>query len=83
MPNMESIVIENEERKLIFELFEEDKVIITEESKDGTYRAKYLYNVYYNEEHDDFRTDRFYIPKKENCQEYEIPLLEAETTTEE
>jgi len=74
MPNMETLVIENEQRRLIFELYEEDRVIVTEESKDGTYRAKYLYKIYYNEEHDDFRTDRFYIPKKEDCLEYKIPL---------
>jgi hypothetical protein len=71
---MESLVIENEQRRLIFELYEEDRVIVIEESKDGTYRAKYLYKIYYNEEHDDFRTDRFYIPKKEDCIEYQIPL---------
>jgi len=73
MPNMETLVIENEQRRLIFELYEEDRVIVTEESKDGTYRAKYLYKIYYNEEYDDFRTDRFYIPKKEDCLEYKIP----------
>lgn len=72
MPDMETLVIENEQRRLIFKLYEEDRVIMIEESKDGTYKAKYLYKIYYNEEHDDFRTDRFYIPKKEDCQEYKI-----------
>jgi hypothetical protein len=78
MPDMETLVIENEQRRLIFELYEEDRVIVTEESKDGTYTAKYLYKIYYNEEHDDFRTDRFYIPKKEDCIEYQIPSEAAE-----
>jgi hypothetical protein len=73
MPDMETLVIENDQRRLIFELYEEDRVIVIEESKDGSYKAKYLYKIYYNEEHDDFRTDRFYIPQKEDCKVYTIP----------
>lgn len=83
MPDMETLVIESEQRRLIFELYEEDRVIVIEENKDGTYRAKYLYKIYYNEEHDDFRTDRFYIPKKEDCQEYIIPSEVLETEPKE
>ncbi len=67
MPNTDTLVIEDETKKLVFELYEEDKVIVTEETKDGSYRAKYLYTIYYNEENDDFRTDRFFIPKHEKC----------------
>ena len=72
MPNLDKLVIENEQKRLTFEMYAEDKVIITDESKDGLYRAKHLYRIYYNEEHDDFRTDRFYIPRVDNCVEYVI-----------
>lgn len=72
MPNTDTLVIENETKKLVFEMYSQDKVIVTDEIKDGSYMAKYLYNVYYNEEHDDFRTDRFFIEKSENCKDYTV-----------
>lgn len=72
MPNMDKIIIQNETKRLSFELFTEDKVIVTDETLDGSYNAKYLFKIYYNEEHDDFRTDRFFIQKRENCQEYRL-----------
>lgn len=67
MPNTDTLVLEDESKKLVFELYELDKVIVTEETKDGSYYAKYLYTIYYNEENDDFRTDRFFIPKHDKC----------------
>lgn len=72
MPNMDKIIIQNETKRLSFELFTEDKVIVTDVALDGSYNAKYLYKIYYNEEYDDFRTDRFFIEKSENCQEYRL-----------
>lgn len=72
MPNTDKIVIENKDKRLVFELFSEDKVIVTDEHFDGSYRAKYLYKIYYNEEHDDFRTDRLFIDKREDCKQYVI-----------
>jgi hypothetical protein len=78
MPNTDTLVIEDESRKLVFELYEQDKVVLTEETKDGSYYAKYLYTIYYNEENDDFRTDRFFIPKSENCREYIIQKKKGE-----
>lgn len=83
MPNMEKIIIQNETKRLSFELFAEDKVIVTDETLDGSYNAKYLYKIYYNEEHDDFRTDRFFIKKGENCQEYRLePQKKSENEEE-
>jgi hypothetical protein len=70
MPNTDTLVLEDESKKLVFELYEQDRVIVTEETKDGSYYAKYLYTIYYNEENDDFRTDRFFIPKREKCKTY-------------
>ncbi len=73
MPNTDKIIIENKEKRLTFELFSDDKVIVIDERFDGSYRAKYLYKIYYNEEHDDFRTDRFYIEKPKDCKAYVLP----------
>jgi len=70
MPNTDKIIIQNETKRLTFELFSEDKVIIIDERIDGSYSAKFLYKIYYNEEHDDFRTDRFFIEKPKDCKEY-------------
>ncbi len=79
MPNTDKLVIENKDKRLVFELFSEDKVIVTDEHFDGSYRAKYLYKIYYNEEHDDFRTDRLFIKKRVDCKEY---VLGDETKVE-
>ena len=49
MPDMETLVIENNQRRLIFKLYEEDRVIEIEENKDGSNRAKSRYKIYYNE----------------------------------
>ncbi len=70
MPNTDKIVIQDKDKRLTFELFAEDKVIVVDEHFDGSYKAKYLYKIYYNEEHDDFRTDRFFIQKPKDCKEY-------------
>ncbi|MBE0498466.1 MAG: hypothetical protein IBX43_04410 [Campylobacterales bacterium] len=70
MPDTDTLVLEDESKKLVFELYELDRVIVTEETKDGSYYAKYLYIIYYNEENNDFRTDRFFIPKHEECKTY-------------
>ena len=78
MPNTDKLVIENKDKRLIFELFSEDKVIVTDVHFDGSYNAKFLYKIYYNEEHDDFRTDRFFIKKKEDCKEHVIKSKEKE-----
>ncbi len=72
MPNTDKLVVENKDKRLTFELFSEDKVIVTDEHFNGSYRAKYLYKIYYNEEHDDFRTDRLFIKKHKDCKEYII-----------
>ena len=76
MPNTNKVIIENKDKRLVFELFSEDKVIVTDEHFDGSYSAKYLYKIYYNEEHDDFRTDRRFIKKREGCRSYLIDKKE-------
>jgi len=78
MPNTDKVVMENKEKRLTFELFSEDKVIVVDERFDGSYSAKYLYKIYYNEEHDDFRTDRFYLEKPKNCKPYVLKQKKEE-----
>ncbi len=71
MPNSDKVVIEDKDRYLSFDLVSTDQVIIEDVLKDGKYHAKHLYTFYYNEEHDDFRADTFYIPIHPKC----VPLI--------
>ena len=73
MPDTESIVIENNNRKLIFEFRADETLIVTDEVKDGSFKARTFFKIYYDEEHDDFRTDNLFVKKRENCQKYTIP----------
>lgn len=73
MPNTESIVIENAQKRLVFEIRTDDKVVIIDEVKDGSYGAKSVYTIYHDKKNDDYRTRKLYIQKKENCQKYVIP----------
>ncbi len=61
------LFLENEEKILLFEMVSYNQVMISDRTKDNSYKSKSLYTFYYNEEHDDFRTDEFFIPKKEGC----------------
>ncbi len=80
MPNTEKVVIEDKNHYLSFELVSQDQVIVEDIIKDGTYHATHLYRIYYNEENDDFRTESFFIPQRENC--IELVLKEDENSSE-
>ena len=69
MPNTEKVVIEDEKRYLSFELVSRDQVIVVDKIKEGAYDAQHLYKIYYNEEHDDYRTDLYFIDKRKDCVE--------------
>ena len=69
MPNTDKVIIEDEQRLLSFELVSRNQLIIVDEIKDGSYQAKHLYTIYYNEEDDDYRTDTFFIKPRADCQE--------------
>jgi len=73
MPDTDTIVIEDEHKILTFQFITYDQISLTDETKSGNYKAKHLYTIYYNEEFDDYRTDTFYIKKREECEEYIIP----------
>jgi len=72
MPNTDKIVMENNETLLSFEFLTNSQVIMVDESKDGTYRSKEIYTIYYNEEHDDYRVSVRYIKKHQKCIPYVI-----------
>ena len=67
MPNTEKVVIESENRLLSFEFVSRDQVIVVDRVKNGAYTAQHLYQIYYNEEYDDYRSDTFYIPVRDDC----------------
>jgi len=67
MPNTDKVVIQDEKRLLSFEIISQNQIIVVDEVKDGSYQAKHLYTIYYNEEHDDYRADLFFIQEKEDC----------------
>lgn len=69
MPTTDKVVIEDGQRLLSFELVSRNQLIIADEVKDGSYQAKHLYTIYYNEEYDDYRADTFFIKPRTDCQE--------------
>ncbi|MDF1882011.1 hypothetical protein JHD50_11995 [Sulfurimonas sp. MAG313] len=66
MPNTSTIVIYDLNRTLTFEITSLSQVIVKDQMNDS-YEAEHLYTIYYNEEHNDYRTDLFFIKKKKNC----------------
>ena len=66
MPNTSKVVIYDLNRTLTFESLSLSKVIIRDQVNDS-YDGEHTYTIYYNEEHDDYRTDVFFIKKRENC----------------
>jgi len=71
MPNAEKIVIYDLNRTLSFEIVSRNQVIVTDQVNDS-YNAQHLYTIYYNEEHDDYRSDLFYIKPRKECVSYVI-----------
>ena len=67
MPNTEKVVIEDDKRYLSFEIVSRDQVIVVDKIKEGSYNAQHLYQIYYNEEYDDYRTDLYFIDKRDDC----------------
>ena len=70
MPSTDKIVIYDLNKTLSFELVSKNQVIVTDQVNDS-YNAQHLYTIYYNEENDDYRTDLYYIHKREDC----VPLV--------
>lgn len=67
MPNTDKVVIQDEKRLLSFDIISQDQIVVVDEMKDGSYHAKHLYTIYYNEENDDYRADMFFIEPREKC----------------
>jgi len=78
MPNSDKVVVYDLNRTLSFEVVNKDNIIVTDQVND-TYDAQHLYQIYYNEEHDDYRADLFYIPKRKDCVDF--PLKEDENVS--
>ena len=70
MPNTDKIVIYDLNKTLSFELVSKNQVIVTDQV-DDSYFAQHLYEIYYNEENDDYRADLYFIKKREDC----VPLV--------
>jgi len=75
MPNTDKIVIYDLNNTLSFEIVSKNQVIVTDQVNDS-YDAQHLYQIYYNEEHDDYRADLFYIKQRESCVPYVIKVDE-------
>jgi hypothetical protein len=72
MPNTDKIIMENNETLLSFEFITNSQIVLEEVQKDGTYKAKTLHTIYYNEDFDDYRASTRYIKKHEKCVPYVI-----------
>lgn len=79
MPNTDKVVIQDEKKFLSFEIISRNQIIIVDENIDGSYQAKHLYTIYYNEEHDDYRADLFFIEPREDCRP--LILIEDENVS--
>ncbi len=79
MPNTDKIIMENNETLLSFEFITNEQIILVYEKKDGSYKSKEAHTIYYNEAHDDYRVNNFYIKKRKDCVKYVIPQDNNET----
>jgi hypothetical protein len=81
MPDVQTVVMENVSIKLSIGVEPGGKVVMINERKDGTIWDKKLFDIYYDEEHDDYRVKDMYIQPKEKCF-YLLPKEDENTTVD-